>query len=100
MRTHRIAVTVDKSGIRVEPDSLTMTPLDDVHWASMNEQKFTIVFDSEGPFGVKQLAHADAALKQRPRYKGLFKYTVISVEDPTVQLDPVIIVDEPPSSQL
>lgn len=97
MRTHKISVTVDHDVIRVEPDTVTMTPRDEVHWAGMNARKFSIVFDGNGPFASRELAHAEAHGKHRPRSKGRFKYTVVSEENRALQLDPVIIVDEPPS---
>jgi len=98
MRTHKISVTVDQNAIRVEPDELTMWAVDEVHWAGMNPRKFTIVFDGKGPFVNRELAHAVAHGKHRPQAKGRFKYTVVSEENPSLKLDPVIIVDEPPST--
>jgi plastocyanin len=97
MRTHKISVTVDHNAIRVDPDTLTMTPLDEVHWAGMTARKFSIVFDGNGPFASRELAHAVAHGKHRPRAKGRYKYTVVSEENPSLKLDPVIIVDEPPT---
>jgi len=97
MRTHKISVTVENDRIHVSPDSLTMFKSDEVHWASMNARKFSIVFDGAGPFGARELKHAMASAKNRPTEKGRFKYSVVSEENPGLQLDPVIIVDEPPS---
>jgi|SRR6185369_13580904 len=97
MRTHTISVTVEESSIRVEPDSLVMSLQDEVQWAGRNGRKFSIEFDGEGPFGNRQLAHAVATTGQKPRAKGRFKYSVISDETPALRLDPVIIVDPPPT---
>ena len=97
MRRHTISVTVEDSSIRVEPDTMVMTLEDEVQWAGQNARKFSIEFDGEGPFGQHQLGHAAATSERRPRVKGRFKYTVISDDDPGLRLDPVIIVDPPPS---
>jgi hypothetical protein len=99
MRTHTISVTVDNDRIQVSPDPLVMFKSDEVHWAGMNARKFSIEFDGDGPFAARQLTHAAATGKQRPTTKGRFKYTVVSEENPGLRLDPVIIVDEPPSRQ-
>ena len=100
MKAHKIMVTVEKDSIRVEPPTLTMTSQDEVHWAGATARKFSIVFDGTGPFASRELKHADATSRQRPRAKGRFKYSVISEENPALQLDPVIVVNEPPSSAL
>lgn len=98
MRSHTISVTVDSNAIRVEPDTLVMTTVDDVRWAGANAGRFSIEFEGEGPFGSARLAHAVATGTQRPRTKGRFKYSVVSEENPGLRLDPVIIVDPPPTS--
>ena len=97
MRTHTISVTVEQSSIRVEPDSLVMTMQDEVQWTGKNGRRFSIEFDGEGPFGARRLGHAVATTGQKPRAKGRFKYAVVSDENPGLRLDPVIIVDPPPS---
>jgi hypothetical protein len=96
-RTHKVAVTVDAAGIRVEPETLRMTSVDEVHWAGANANKFTIEFDGPGPFAERRLTHDMAATKQKPKRTGRYKYTVISVANPAVVLDPVVIVEEPPT---
>ena len=60
MPTHRITVTVDASAIRVEPDTLTMTIQDEVHWKGTNARRFSIVFDDGGVFGKRELADDEA----------------------------------------
>ena len=55
MATHQIAVTVDAGSIQVEPETLVMTSLDEVHWAGKNARKFSIVFDGAGPFAQREL---------------------------------------------
>ncbi len=97
MPTHKISVTVDNDAIRVEPDTLMMTSADEVHWAGTNARKFSIVFDHEGVFGRRELDHATATSRQRARIKGRFKYTVVSNEKPSLKLDPIIVVGDPPS---
>jgi hypothetical protein len=97
MATHRISVTVDDASIRVTPETLTMTSDDEVHWAGTNPRRFSIVFEKESPFETRELAHDQAASKRRARSKGRFKYVVVSADDPGLRLDPVIIVDDPPS---
>ena len=95
--THKISVTVDSGSIQVNPDSLVMTAADEVYWGGTNARAFTIAFENEGPFGQRHLSHADAMSRKKPRSKGRFKYTVISVENPGLQLDPEIIIEDPPT---
>ena len=95
MRSHTISVTVGKDSITVQPESLKMTTDDEVQWTGA--KKFSIEFESNGPFGNRRLAHAAASAKQKPRVKGRFKYSVVSEENPRLKLDPDIIVDPPPS---
>lgn len=90
-------MTVDSDIIRVEPDTLLVTTLDEVQWQSANTRKFSIEFDGDGPFGSRRLAHGAATTRQRPAKQGRFKYTVVSDENPGLRLDPVIIVDPPPT---
>ena len=97
MATHKISVTVEKGSIVVEPDTLTMTSEDDVHWGGTNARAFSIVFDDDQAFGKRELRHAEATTRQRARAKGRFKYSVVSAEDPGVTLDPIIIVGDPPT---
>jgi len=98
VRSHNIAVTVEGDAIRVDPETLVMTTQDDVQWSGTNARRFSIEFDGSGPFASRQLDHASATRQQKPRSKGRFKYTVISEEKPDLRLDPVIIIDPPPSS--
>lgn len=95
MRTHTISVTIDANGIRVDPDTLVMTSEDEVRWNGTNAKRFSIQFEAASPFAERKLDHDVANTKRRPQSKGRFKYTVVSVEDPAIQLDPIIIVDEP-----
>ena len=97
MATHKISVTVDADSIRVDPDTLRMTSADEVHWAGTNSRKFKLVFEQDGVFGRRELDHASATTRQKPRARGRFKYTVVSMENRDVQLDPDIIVEEPPT---
>jgi len=97
MASHTIHVTVDPGSIRVEPDSLRMTAADEVQWAAGNSRQFRIVFDGAGPFDQADLAHEAASRSQKPRRKGHFKYSVVSVDDPAHRLDPEIIVEDPPT---
>ena len=96
-KSHRVDVTVEANAIRVVPETLVMTSDDDVHWAGSNSSKFTIEFEGLGPFADRRLTHDAAATKQKPARKGRYKYTVISVENPALVLDPIIIVEEPPT---
>ena len=97
MNTHKVSVTVDKAGIKVAPETLIMTSADEVHWACATSQRFTIEFDGPSPFASAKLGHDSANSKQRPRNNGRFKYTVALESDPSVRLDPIIVVDPPPS---
>ena len=98
MKTHKITVTVEQAAIRVNPDSLTMTRDDEVHWAGTNPRKFSIVFDGTGPFASRELKHETANSKQKPRATGRFKYSVVSEENPGLRLDPEVVVQDPPSN--
>jgi len=98
MKTHTISVTVDSDAIRVQPDTLVMTTQDEAQWAASNGRRFSIEFDGNGPFGTGRLAFAKATGRLKPVVKGRFKYTVVSEEDPALRLDPVIVVDPPPTT--
>lgn len=97
MAVHRISVTVGSSAIQVSPDTLTMSAADDVFWEGANPQKFSIAFDGPGPFNAATLSHSAATSKARPIRRGRFKYTVISESNPSLKLDPIIIVEDPPT---
>lgn len=97
MRTHQILVTVRRDSIEVSPDTLTMTAKDEVQWAGADAQRFSLEFESDAPFGRRGIAHDEAARGQTPLAKGRFKYTVIAEANPGLRLDPVIIVEEPPT---
>jgi hypothetical protein len=98
MNTHRISVTVDKSGIKVAPETLVMTTQDEVHWGCKTSHRFSIEFEGATPFAAAKLSHDTANTKQRPRKQGRFKYTVALESDPSVRLDPVVVVDPPPTN--
>jgi hypothetical protein len=97
MSTFSVSVTVGSSGITVEPSTQIMTTDDDVQWTSGNGRRFTIEFEGAGPFATPKLDHAAATSRQRPRSLGRFKYTVISEDNPGMRLDPVIVIDPPPT---
>jgi len=99
MKTHRIDVTVDEHSIRVQPDTLVMTMLDDVQWAGTNSRQFTVAFDDARPFEAREIGYARAVTRNKPKARGRFKYTVISADNPGLKLDPVIIVEDPPSQE-
>jgi hypothetical protein len=96
-KSHRVAVTVETTAIHVVPETLVMAVGDSVHWAGSNSKKFTIEFEGPGPFAERRLTHDVAAAEQKPKRTGRHKYTVISVENPALVLDPIIIVEEPPT---
>ncbi len=97
MNIHKISVTVDETGIKVSPETLMMTSLDEVHWGCATSHRFWIEFDGATPFTSAKLSHDSANAKQRPKNHGRFKYTVVLESDPSVHLDPIIVVDPPPS---
>ena len=98
MRSHTISVTVGQGSIVVEPDTLQMTTQDEVRWTGKNAKKFSIEFEGNGPFGGnRRLPHTAATAAQKPKAKGRFKYSVVSDENPKLKLDPVIIIDPPPT---
>lgn len=97
-KSHTISVTVEGRTISVSPDPLRMTSADDLKWIGAGSQKFRIEFDGAGPFAIAKLAHDEATKPQRPRVTGRFKYTVLLESDPSVKLDPEVIVGDPPST--
>lgn len=97
MKSHTISVTVDNNSIRVDPDTLVMTTSDEAKWAGTNDRQFSIEFENDGPFGNRRLAHAQATTGRQAGVRGRFKYSVVSEENPSLRLDPVIIVDPPPT---
>jgi hypothetical protein len=98
MKRHKVSVTVEGRGIRVAPDPLVMTTDDELHWGSSGSHRFTIEFDGKGPFSARTLGHDVAAAPQRPKLSGRFKYTVVLESDPTVRLDPEVVVNPPPTN--
>jgi len=97
MRSHRIAVTIGADAIQVAPDTLVMSSKDEVQWEATNQRRFSIVFENDGPFGRRELGHDVAINRHQPRSKGRFKYSIVSEDTPGLSLDPVIIVEEPPT---
>lgn len=97
MKNHRISVVVEGRAISVTPDPLVMTSADDLHWKCSGPHRITVEFDGAGPFAGRKLGHDAATKAQRPKQLGRFKYTVSLESDPSVNLDPEVIVGEPPS---
>ena len=97
MATHRISVTMGSSAIQVSPETLTMSAADDVYWEGASPHRFSIRFEGQSPFAEAQLPHSQAGDRKRPMRRGRFKYTVVSEQDPSLMLDPVIIVEDPPT---
>ena len=98
MSSHKVMVTVQGGEIRVSPDPVVLTSADELHWSCASSDRFEIEFDGPSPFAARKLAHADANSPQRPQAKGRFKYTVSLESDPSVRLDPEVIVGDPPST--
>lgn len=96
MATHTISVTVGTSAIQVQPDTLTMNSKEEVRWAGTNGRRFSVEFDQEGAFG-KRLTHGEASSARRPLRVGRYKYSIVSDENPALKLDPIIIVEDPPT---
>ena len=96
-QSHTIFITVEDSSIRVSPETLAMSTRDEVRFVATNGRRFLISFDGAGPFARPDLAYVMATQRLRPLTKGHFKYTIISESNPSIQLDPVIIVEAPPS---
>ena len=97
MKRHKISVTVEGRALHVSPDPLVMTSEDELHWGCSSPHRLTIEFEGSGPFKAATLAHDAATSPQRPSKRGRFKYTVSLETDPTVRLDPDVIVNDPPS---
>jgi len=100
MRRHKVSVTVEGRGIRVSPDPLVMTSEDELHWGCASADRFTVEFEGTGPFASRTLRHDAATTPQRPNARGRFKYTVALEADPSVRLDPTVVVDDPPSTPM
>jgi len=98
MKSHSISVVVDGRSISVSPDPLVMTSDDELSWKCSGPQRINVEFDGTGPFEAARLAHDAATRAQRPKKKGRFKYTVSLESDPSVQLDPDVIVGDPPTT--
>jgi hypothetical protein len=94
---HQISIAVLDRTIEVVPDTLVMNANDEVHWKGATTRRFSIAFDGASPFEQPQLDQDAAETRRRPRTTGRFKYTVFAADDPGLKLDPVIVVDEPPS---
>lgn len=98
MSTHKVTVSVQGREIRVSPDPIMVTSADELHWACPGGQRFAIEYDGAGPFAARKLAHDAASSPQKLRQKGRFKYTVSLESDPSIQLDPEVVVGDPPST--
>jgi plastocyanin len=97
MKTHKITVRVGNDGIQVDPDTLVMTAADEVQWADAGSRRFTVEFEGNGPFKARRLDYASATATQRPNARGRFKYSILSEGNPSLRLDPVIVVEDPPT---
>ena len=97
MRRHKVSVTVQGRAISVSPDPLVMTSDDELHWGCSTAHRFTVEFEGASPFASKMLGHDVAAAPQKPKSRGRFKYTVALESDPSVRLDPEVVVGDPPS---
>ena len=94
-KSYCVDVTVNPNTIQVSEDHLIMNQQDDVCWRSTNGRGFTIRFEGFSlPFESRAMDHVSAA---RPRRAGLgkYKYTVVSADDPGLELDPIIEVVDP-----
>lgn len=94
---HQISIAVRERTIEVTPDTLVMSAIDEVQWKAITTRRFTVAFEGSSPFDLTVLNHDQAEQRRRPRTTGRFKYSVIAADDPSLKLDPVIVVDEPPS---
>jgi hypothetical protein len=97
MSTHKVQVSVEGRTIRVTPDPVVIQSADELHWNCSTPHRFRVEFDGQGPFANRTLGHDSATQPQRPRGSGRFKYTVSLESDPSIQLDPEVIVEQPPS---
>ena len=98
MKSHSISVVVEGRAISVSPDPLVMTSDDELSWKCSGPQRITVEFDGAGLFADRRLGHDAATGAQRPKQRGRFKYTVSLESDPSVNLDPDVIVEEPPTT--
>jgi hypothetical protein len=93
-----VSVTVEGRTIRVTPDPIVITTADELHWRCATSHRFSVEFDGPGPFASRSLGHDVATSPQRPKTRGRYKYTVALESDPSIQLDPVVVVDPPPTT--
>ena len=94
---HTVLVTVEDHRILVDPENLRMSTASTLRWVGTNGRPFSILFDGKTPFADRALTFGMATSKSKPLAKGRFKYTIISDENPKLQLDPDVIVNDPPS---
>jgi hypothetical protein len=95
-----INVTVTETGISVDPDRCRIRRAQSVRWAAVNNEPFRIEFLDESPFEVKVLDFSAATTPSEVTpYAEMreYKYTIVSNRNPTVKLDPIIVIDDPPS---
>lgn len=99
-RSVTINVTVGETSISVDPDTCHVKRAQDIQWAAVNSQPFRIEFANESPFQEMVLDFSAATTPRQVRSEAEmkdYKYTVVSERNPGVKLDPIIIIDDPPS---
>jgi hypothetical protein len=97
MRTHQISVTVENDRIQVTPDPLEMFKSDEVQWAGSNAASSPSSSTDLVRSGAVRSITRERQARSKPMTNGRFKYTVVSDEDPGLRLDPIIIINEPPT---
>ncbi|NNF06124.1 MAG: hypothetical protein HKN21_05135 [Candidatus Eisenbacteria bacterium] len=93
-----VHVTVGEDSISVDPETIHMRREDRLRWVGKNPKRFAVVFEKDSPFDEVEIDDEKVKRSQQPRRNAEFmkyKYTVISTENPSVMLDPLVIIDPP-----
>jgi len=98
--TKQINVTVSGRSISVDVEQCGLKHQDTVVWASTTGDAIRIEFTGESPFDAASLSYAEATTARSPRRDAEmsdYKYDVVLESDPSIRLDPIIIVEDPPT---
>ena len=96
MSLHVVNVTIQGKTITVDLDPVRIHDQSTIQW--VGNEPFSITFKETGPFGAR-LSHSQAQEPRKPNqgWHGRYKYTIISDQDSSIVLDPIVIVDPGPT---
>ncbi len=90
-----IEVTINGDVITVDQDPLKVHQGEKVLWTTKGSETFTIMFKDQGPFWTEVLTFDAATSPQHALNQGHHKYSVVKDSNPTIRLDPMVVVDPP-----